>query len=238
MKNSVLSGDVLTLTAPYDVASGAGALVGETFGVAVVTVASGAEGEFEVEGVFDLAKTSAQAWTAQDPIFWNTTTKLADNLPTVGPRIGTALADAANPSASGRVRLLCATPQQKRATVVQATPAPASINTAGNATLTAAQVLGGIIVRDCAGGARTDTLPTAALLVAAVPNAKVGDQIRCTVINGSDAAEAITLAEGTGGTWDANFLAAKAINQNQSREVIIRLTNVTASSEAYVVYLG
>lgn len=238
MRNHVQEGEVLTLTAPYDVASGGGCLVGETFGVATGAVASGAAGEFATEGVYDLAKTSAQAWAAQDPVHWNVATKLADNDPATGPRIGTALAVAANPTSAGRVKLLGGVPQVKRATVSQGSVAPVSKNTAGAVTVTAAELLTGIIVADPNGAGRTYTLPTAALLVAAVPNAKVGDLVRCTVINGADAAEALTIAEGAGGTWDGNFLAAKTVAQNAARELLIRLTNVTAAAEAYVIYLG
>jgi hypothetical protein len=43
-----------------------------------------------------------------------------------------------------------------------------NITTAGAVTLTAAQILGGYINRDCNGANRTDTLPTAALLVAQI----------------------------------------------------------------------
>lgn len=120
--------------------------------------------------------------------------------------------------------------------------APTSIATAGNVTYTAAQILSGVIVRDPAGAARTDTLPTAALLVAAMlqaasPGAVVGDRIRCLIVNGADAAETITLAAGTGGAFDANQTAAsRVIPQNATKEIHIRLTNVTAASEAYVVY--
>jgi len=114
---------------------------------------------------------------------------------------------------------------------------PASISTAGAVTLTAAQLLGGIIVRDPNGAGRTDTLPTAALLVAACPGAVVGTTVQCVIINGADAAEAITIQEGTGGTWDANFGAAKTIAQNTTKTVRLRLTNVTAGAEAYVIYL-
>lgn len=110
--------------------------------------------------------------------------------------------------------------------------------TAGNITLTAAQVLGGTVVRDPNGAGRTDTLPTAALLVAALPGAQVGDIIELTIVNGADAAETITIAAGAGGAFDANQTAAsRVIIQNTSKTARIRLTNVTASSEAYVVYL-
>ena len=115
---------------------------------------------------------------------------------------------------------------------------PGSDATAGNITLTAAQVLAGLFVRDPNGASRTDVLPTAALLVAAMTRPAVGDVIRLLVVNGADAAETITFTAGSGGSYDANQTAAsRLIGQNASKLMHIRLTNVTASSEAYVVYL-
>lgn len=114
--------------------------------------------------------------------------------------------------------------------------APSSIATAGNVTLTAAQILGGTIVRDCAGGARTDVLPTAALLVAGLPGVAVGDIIECLLVNGSDAAEEITLTAGTGGGFDTNQTAAsRIVAQNSSKMLRIRITGV--QTPAYVAYL-
>jgi hypothetical protein len=114
---------------------------------------------------------------------------------------------------------------------------PASIATVGAGTYTAANLLTGIIVRDPNGSSRTDTLDTAANLVAAVPGATVGDTLSVTVINGADAAEVITIAAGSGGGFDANQTAtARVIGQNSSKTLRIRLTNVTGASEAYVVY--
>lgn len=114
--------------------------------------------------------------------------------------------------------------------------APVEITTAGAATYTAAQVLGGIILRDCAGAGRSDVLPTAALLIGAMRGERVGDVIRCTVINNSDAAETITITPGTGGTIP-QLDATQIIPQNTSRELLIRITGVVAGSEAYVVYM-
>lgn len=109
--------------------------------------------------------------------------------------------------------------------------------TVGARTYTAAEILGGIIVRDTNGAGRTDVLPTAALLVAALPGAAVGDVVECDIINGADAAETLTLSAGSGGAFDTNQTAAsRVIGQNASKTIRIRLTNVTASSEAYVVY--
>jgi len=114
---------------------------------------------------------------------------------------------------------------------------PTSVATAGNVTITAAQILTGIFVRNPAGAARTDTLDTAANLVAAIPGAAVGDTLTLLVVNGTDGAFAITLAAGTGGSFDVNQLAAaRVIPQNASKLVHIRLTNVAIGSQAYVVY--
>lgn len=120
--------------------------------------------------------------------------------------------------------------------VLKQSGAPAEISTAGAGTYTAANLLTGCIVRDCAGAGRTDTLDTAANIVAAVPNAQVGDIIECIVTNASDAAETITIAAGSGGAFTSTQTAAsKVIPQNGQKTLRIRLTNVTAASEAYVL---
>lgn len=124
----------------------------------------------------------------------------------------------------------------RAAQVVKQQGAPTSINTAGATTLTIAQLLTGILVIDCNGAGRTVTFPTAALVVPGVRGAAVGDVLEVRIINSSDAAESITLAEGAGGTWDANFLALKTIVQNASRTCYLRITNIGAATEAYVLY--
>ncbi len=58
MKNFVQPGDVVPITAPALLASGDPVLVGSLFGVATTDIANGAEGEVQVEGVFDLPKTT------------------------------------------------------------------------------------------------------------------------------------------------------------------------------------
>jgi len=75
MKNFIQEGKVLELAAPYDVVSGAGALIGSIFGVATSTLLSGVTGNFGVEGVFELAKADSQAWTVGAKIYWDNTAK-------------------------------------------------------------------------------------------------------------------------------------------------------------------
>lgn len=99
-------GKVLTLVAPYARASsGLGAKVGAIFGVSLDAVANAVEGEFDTEGVHELAKTSAQAWTQGQKIYWDDTNKRCDSDATVGMLIGAATAEAANPTATGMVKL-------------------------------------------------------------------------------------------------------------------------------------
>lgn len=105
MKNYVQPGRTVTVAAPYDRLSGQGLLVGALFGVATFDALSGANVEAELEGVFDLAKVSAQAWTVGAIIYWDDTAKNCTTVSTSNKLIGVAAAAAANPSAIGRVRL-------------------------------------------------------------------------------------------------------------------------------------
>ncbi len=105
MKNTIQRGEILTLAAPYDVASGAGLLVGAIFGVATSAALSGEPVETVVCGVHELAKASAQAWTVGAKVYWDDTAKLCTTVNTSNTLIGVATAAAANPSATGNVRL-------------------------------------------------------------------------------------------------------------------------------------
>lgn len=239
MQKRIQKGKTITLTAPYDRLSGQGALIGSIFGVAMSDVLSGVAGQFVTKDVFTLAKTSAQAWSDGDKIAWDNTNKRCDNDLSKGPCIGVACnGGAANPSSTGAVRLNGIGAARANSVAWESSVAPASYSTAGAVTYTAADILGGVIVRDTNGASRTDVLPTAALLVAAVPGAKVGDVLQCLIVNGADAAEVLTIGAGAGGGFDANQTASsRVIGQNTSKTLTVRLTNVTASSEAYAAYL-
>lgn len=113
-------------------------------------------------------------------------------------------------------------------------PAVDTDNTADALAITAAMVLDGILERDPNGGNRTDTLPSAADLVAAITAPFVGQTIDFYVINTANGAESITVNAGTDGTMKP--AAPAAISQNQARQFKFILTNVTAASEAYDVY--
>ena len=105
MKTYIQPGRVLTLTAPYAVASGAGALVGSIFGVATDAVANGATGEFLTEGVVTIAKTSALAIAVGDILYWDDTNKVVNKTSASNTKVGVAVSAAANPSATVQMKL-------------------------------------------------------------------------------------------------------------------------------------
>lgn len=107
-KNYVQPGHVLTLTAPSGgVVSGQGYVIGALFVVALHNADEGAPFEGQCTGVFNLPKTSAQAWTEGAAIYWNAGTGKATTSDGTGsnPLIGNAAVAAANPSEFGHVRL-------------------------------------------------------------------------------------------------------------------------------------
>ena len=92
--------------APYAAASGTGMLVGAAlFGVAVKDIANGGTGVIVTEGVVELSKVSALAITAGDRVFWDNSTKLVNKTATSNLNIGIAIEDAANPSATVKIKL-------------------------------------------------------------------------------------------------------------------------------------
>lgn len=106
MKNYIQPGDTVTVTAPYDVASGGGVLVGTLFGIATGSATSGEEVEIKISGVYEHAKTSAQAWaTVGLAIYWDNTNKVFTTTATDNTLVAKNLAVTANPSATGVVRL-------------------------------------------------------------------------------------------------------------------------------------
>ncbi|SEQ48773.1 Predicted phage recombinase, RecA/RadA family [Faunimonas pinastri] len=105
MQNFIQPGAVLTVTAPADVLSGDLVIVGNMFGIAASNAASGDDVEIKIGGVYDLTKSSAQAWTQGAKIYWDATNKGATTTASGNTYIGVAALVAANPSDIGRVRL-------------------------------------------------------------------------------------------------------------------------------------
>jgi len=110
--------------------------------------------------------------------------------------------------------------------------AAALVDTATTHLVTPAQLLAGVYVNSRA-GAVDWTLPTAAAMVAAMPNAQVGSTFQCWLINTGNNTTTIVTNTGntiTGGHGTATLATAL------SQLVIGKLTNVTSGAEAVTYY--
>lgn len=111
MKNYTQPGDLVTITAAAAIASGELVRAGLLVGVAGGAAAIGEDVSIKTTGVFELPKTSAQAWTVGAAIYMIPASGLCTTATTAGNIfIGVALEAAANPSATGIVRLNGAAP--------------------------------------------------------------------------------------------------------------------------------
>lgn len=108
----------------------------------------------------------------------------------------------------------------------------ASDSTAGAKTWTAANLIGGLLLRDPNGDARSDVTPTAAALVAGIAGCIVGSSFEFIVRNTADAAETITLTAGNGVTLSGTMTIA----QNYSRRFRAVVTNIGSGTEAVTIY--
>lgn len=105
-KNFLQKGSTLSLIATAIVASGALVVRGVMAGVALHDAAVGAPLEIQLDGVWSLPKTPAQAWTVGAAIYVIPATGLCTTAATAGNLlIGVAADVAANPSSFGAVRL-------------------------------------------------------------------------------------------------------------------------------------
>jgi len=228
MNNFIQEGEVLTLTAPYTVSSGAGAQVGSIFGVATGAIASGVEGEFATCGVYSLAKTSAQAWAVGDKIYWDNSNKRCDTDGTVGMLIGVATAIAANPSSTGYVKLNEAVPSSAEGP--QAAIASLTDNSGGAvADGTIGAVTAPTTLTDNGGGTADGTIASQAAPTTLTDSTGLSGTHDNTIADGQ-------VADGTmGGTADGAFETVGATNggdvsaaiMNNFKEVQAKLTVLT-----------
>ncbi|MCF1444490.1 DUF2190 family protein [Ralstonia nicotianae] len=105
MKNYVQQGDTLTLTAPYAVNAGDAVLVGKIFGVAITSIAAGADGEFVTEGVFDLPALGTDTPAQGAVLYWDSANKRLTTTATSNTRVGVATVAKAAGVATVRIKL-------------------------------------------------------------------------------------------------------------------------------------
>lgn len=107
-----------------------------------------------------------------------------------------------------------------------------TITDAGDVTLSTAQLLGGLILRDPAGGARTDTTPTASEIIDALYEARDNTSKLLIVRNTADAAETLTISGGTGVTVDGTATIA----QNNTKIFLVHVDDISGGNEAVTIY--
>jgi hypothetical protein len=84
-----------------------------------------------------------------------------------------------------------------------------TIATADVVIYTAAQILGGLVLRDPNGAGRSDVTPDAAEVIAAMAQAGVGNCFEFTIRNTANAAETITVTAGAGVTLSGTMTIAQ-----------------------------
>jgi predicted RecA/RadA family phage recombinase len=106
MKTFVQPGEVLPLTAPSGgVVSGKAYLIGSLVIIALVDAAETVRFSAMLTGVVEHTKVSAQEWAEGVKIYWDNSAKLFTTTSGGNTLVGVAAAFAANPTATGRVRL-------------------------------------------------------------------------------------------------------------------------------------
>jgi predicted RecA/RadA family phage recombinase len=107
MKNFVQPGSVITATAPYALASGDGALVGITFGIASGAAAISTPVELQLEGVYDITAlgTDVVAAPAMVAAYWDNTNKRITTTVGANTKVGVIILPKANGDTTARVRL-------------------------------------------------------------------------------------------------------------------------------------
>ena len=110
-KTYVQPGHTIIVAAPTGgVLSGDGVLIGTLFGIAQYDAVEGADIEILTEGVVEIGKASALQIGVGDRLFWDATNKVVNKTATAQICVGVAVAAAANPSSTVRMKLGAVTP--------------------------------------------------------------------------------------------------------------------------------
>jgi predicted RecA/RadA family phage recombinase len=105
MKTFIQNGNIITVTAAANIASGDGVLIGSIFGVAATEAVAGDEVEIGTVGIYELPKLSTAVIAQGDRVAWNNSTgKVVVSATGMYP-IGVATEAAGNGVATVKVRL-------------------------------------------------------------------------------------------------------------------------------------
>ena len=104
MKNFIQKGNTVTFTAPQDLVSGSGVVVGSVFGIASNDAAKDEDVELQLTGVVEINKNVGEVWKQGDLIYWTQKDKCATKEAAGNLLIGISV-KADNNSGSAAVRL-------------------------------------------------------------------------------------------------------------------------------------
>lgn len=109
----------------------------------------------------------------------------------------------------------------------------ATINASNGVTYSTGQILGGFIKRELSGN-ETDSLPTAADIVAAIPNARIGTSFACYVQNASSSNRTLYINGNTGTTLSGND---NSFSRRYTCCLLFVVANINPGSEAVTAYI-
>ncbi len=104
-KNFVAPGHQVTMTAPYALSSGQGALVGALFGIAQHDALISASVVLGLDGIYDIAKEPALVISAGARVFWDNTNRRITTTATSNFAVGICTVAAAGADTTVRVLL-------------------------------------------------------------------------------------------------------------------------------------
>jgi predicted RecA/RadA family phage recombinase len=106
MRNFVQQGDSISVTAPYALTSGQGALVGAgLFGVAASDAASGADVVLKTTGVFDITALGTDTASVGAKLYWDNTNRRLTTTASTHVCVGVAVAAKTSGPVTARVLL-------------------------------------------------------------------------------------------------------------------------------------
>lgn len=105
MKNFIKSGNVVSVTAPYNVASGQAVQVGAIIGVAANDALQGTPVELVRQGIFVLGAVQADTLAIGDKVYWDSTNRRLTKTATNNTLVGAAVEAKSGTQASAVVLL-------------------------------------------------------------------------------------------------------------------------------------
>lgn len=233
-KTGVVSTMRYTNASGVTIPAGTPILVGTIVGILLEDLANGATGVIDCDNEYDIVCEAATTCVTGDEIWYNPATGYAINGAPYGVSAAFFVGYATKARTSADAALLSVRPNFGAGADDNSISITNTALADAAATLTPAQLLGGLITITPTTG-RTLTLPTADTLIAAMKRAGVKKSVKFTIKNLAAATHNITVAASSSIT-NGGPAADLSIAAAGTASYVIVVTNVTADSEAAVLY--